>query len=124
MLASVNHDLELLGYSTKGSMLDLGSGCGTFVKVCRSYGIEAIGVDPGEDLIEIAKEYEFGLTGRPSSILVVLFEGEEVFSYIGSYKFYSMIDYLRPTVSRIEKYPVSLLRTLVEYFDLLSYHSA
>jgi hypothetical protein len=32
------------------------------------------------------RKYEFGITGRPSSILVVLFEGDEVLGYIGSYK--------------------------------------
>ena len=32
------------------------------------------------------REYEFGLTGRPSNILIVLLEGEQTHGYIGSYK--------------------------------------
>ncbi|MGA2628287.1 MAG: class I SAM-dependent methyltransferase [Candidatus Bathyarchaeia archaeon] len=55
VLASIKSDLERIGCSAEGSMLDLGCGCGTFVKVCRDNGLDAIGIDPGEDLLEIAK---------------------------------------------------------------------
>jgi 2-polyprenyl-3-methyl-5-hydroxy-6-metoxy-1,4-benzoquinol methylase len=55
VLSSIKFDLERVGCSAQGSMLDLGCGCGTFVKVCRDDGLDAIGVDPGEDLLEIAK---------------------------------------------------------------------
>ena len=55
LLASIKLDFERVGHSLQGSILDLGCGCGTFVKACRGNGLEAIGVDPGEDLLEIAK---------------------------------------------------------------------
>jgi 2-polyprenyl-3-methyl-5-hydroxy-6-metoxy-1,4-benzoquinol methylase len=55
VLASIKSDLERVGCSAGGSMLDLGCGCGTFVKVCRDNGLDAFGVDPGEDLLGIAK---------------------------------------------------------------------
>jgi hypothetical protein len=38
------------------------------------------------------RKYEFGITGRPNSILVVLFEGDVVLGYIGNYK---LLDSLR-----------------------------
>jgi 2-polyprenyl-3-methyl-5-hydroxy-6-metoxy-1,4-benzoquinol methylase len=55
VLSSIKFDLERIGSSAQGTILDLGCGCGTFVKVCRDKGLDAIGVDPAGDLLEIAK---------------------------------------------------------------------
>ena len=55
VLASVSRDLELVGSASDGETLDLGCGCGTFVKVSRDSGREAIGIDPRLELIEVAK---------------------------------------------------------------------
>ncbi len=53
-------DLEMLGRSICGPLLDVGSGCGTFLWVCRSSGVEAFGVEPDLDTIEIAKTLGLG----------------------------------------------------------------
>ena len=55
VLDSVNSDLKLCGFSIAGSILDLGSGCGTFVKVCKDHNLEVAGVEPDREVIEVAK---------------------------------------------------------------------
>jgi len=55
ILDSVHSDLKLCGFSIAGDILDLGSGCGTFVKVCKDHNLEATGVEPDCEVIEVAK---------------------------------------------------------------------
>jgi 2-polyprenyl-3-methyl-5-hydroxy-6-metoxy-1,4-benzoquinol methylase len=52
---SVDSDLKLCGFSLSGRVLDLGSGCGTFIKVCRNRGLDPYGIEPDTDVIEVAK---------------------------------------------------------------------
>ncbi|MGA8903945.1 MAG: hypothetical protein WB661_02930 [Candidatus Bathyarchaeia archaeon] len=66
----------------------------------------ALGIDRFLSILKLNPEigdYEFGLTGRPNSILIVLFEGEETLGYIGSYKLLESLrglhgDELRKTI--------------------------
>lgn len=52
---SLGFDMNLCGFSLSGKILDLGSGCGTFVKVCSAHGLDATGVEPDNDVIEVAR---------------------------------------------------------------------
>ena len=54
LLAALKDDLKRVGSSIEGRMLDLGCGCGTFLHVCRNSGVNAIGLDPGSDLLAVA----------------------------------------------------------------------
>ena len=57
---AISFDLKMLDRSIRGPLLDVGSGCGTFLWVCRRNGFEAYGVDPDPDKIEIAKTIGLG----------------------------------------------------------------
>lgn len=45
----------LLRYTKTGSLLDVGCGCGYFLKEAKDHGWRATGIDPSEKSIEIAK---------------------------------------------------------------------
>lgn len=56
----ISLDLRMLERSVCGPLLDVGSGCGAFIWVCRSSGVEAFGLEPDLDKIEIAKTIGLG----------------------------------------------------------------
>jgi len=56
----ISFDLNIVGRSMVGPLLDIGSGCGTFLWVCKTSNIEAFGVEPDSDKIEVAKIVKLG----------------------------------------------------------------
>jgi len=55
VLAMMESSLTIAGFKTNGIVLDVGCGCGTFVKACLNRGLDAVGLDPEQDFLEIAK---------------------------------------------------------------------
>lgn len=62
-------------FQAKGKVLDLGCGRGEFLELCRENGINALGIDLNEQMIEICKDK--GLDCRKEDILEALAERED-----------------------------------------------
>ena len=71
-----NQQSEFLPYfREKGEVLDLGCGRGEFLELCRENGINALGIDLNEQMVEICKDK--GLDCRKGDILEALADRED-----------------------------------------------